>query len=194
MVTTIDRPPAQAFAWAAKPERRFMPDRRTILWSLFAVQALCCAYFLLDTGLDFFRPTAINPLADSDTVEGLITIALFFGLAFTASELRRLLNRQSEMTDQLKVASGAFTELLETRFGEWRLSPAERDIAILSLKGFSVAEMAELRNSAQGTVKAQCAALYRKAGVSGRLQLLSVFLEDLLADSLIEAATSPAQN
>ncbi|NNF89876.1 MAG: helix-turn-helix transcriptional regulator, partial [Boseongicola sp.] len=40
--------------------------------------------------------------------------------------------------------------------------------------------------------KAQNAAIYRKAGVSGRLQLISLFIEDLLADGLIEADAARA--
>jgi hypothetical protein len=45
-----------------------------------------------------------------------------------------------------------------------------------------------LRDTKQGTIKAQCAAVYRKADVAGRLQLLSVFLDDLMADDLINTA------
>jgi len=37
-----------------------------------------------------------------------------------------------------------------------------------------------MRNTAEGTVKAQTNAIYRKAGVSGRPQLLSLFIEDLM--------------
>ena len=162
-----------------------MPGRQTILWSLFGIQALCCAYFLYDIFLDLVLPAQSTFLVECDVIEGIVTIALFLGLAFTASELRQIMRRQSEITDQLKVASGAFADLLNTRFDEWDLTEAERAIAVLALKGFSVAEMAELRNTAQGTVKAQCAALYRKADVSGRLQLLSLFLDDLMAETLV---------
>jgi len=35
----------------------------------------------------------------------------------------------------------------------------------------------------EGTVKAQTNAIYRKAGVSGRPQLLSLFIEDLMDDA-----------
>lgn len=164
-----------------------MPTRRAILWTLFAVQALCCAYFLFDIFFDLFLPTVSNPVVESDVIEALVSFALFFGLAFTASELRKMMRREDQITDQLKVASGAFADLLEARFNEWQLTQAERAVAVLALKGFSVAEMAELRETAQGTVKAQCAALYRKADVSGRLQLLSLFLDDLMADTLVSA-------
>lgn len=165
-----------------------MPSRRAFLWTLFFIQALCCTYFLMDTFLDLITPTYSNVLAESDIVEALVTGALFLGLIFTGSELRKMMRHADHMTDQLKVASGAFADLLEVRFGEWKLTGAEREIAVLALKGFSVAEMAELRNTAQGTIKAQCAALYRKADVSGRLQLLSLFLDDLLADTLVPEA------
>ncbi|MEQ3707850.1 MAG: helix-turn-helix transcriptional regulator [Tateyamaria sp.] len=164
-----------------------MPSRRTILWTLFTIQGVCCAYFVTDVALDLFLPNHNSTLAESDVVEAIITLALFLGLAFTASELRHVLRRQDQITDQLKVASGAFADLLEVRFGEWNLTEAERAVAVLAIKGYSVAEMAKLRDTAQGTIKAQCAALYRKADVSGRLQLLSLFLDDLMADTLVPA-------
>ncbi len=162
-------------------------SRSAILWSLLTLQAFCCAYFLMDIAWDFIWPTSINWLAESDAVEALVTISLVFSLAFTTNELRQILSRQNRLEDQIKIASGAFSEVLEQRFKEWSLTSAEREVAILAIKGFSIAEMAELRSTKQGTVKAQCASLYRKADVTGRLQLLSIFLDDLMADDLITA-------
>ena len=164
-------------------------SRAAVLWSLFALQAICCAYFLMDITWDLLWPTSVNRLADSDVLEALVTIALFFGLAFTGNELRLILTRQDQLEDQIKVASGAFTEVMEARFQSWSLTSAEREIAILAIKGFSIAEMADLRKTKQGTVKAQCASVYRKADVAGRLQLLSIFLDALMAENLI--ATAP---
>lgn len=166
-------------------------SRTAVLWSLFALQAICCAYFLMDIAWDLLWPTSLNRLADSDVLEALVTIALFFGLAFTGNELRQLLMRHDQLEDQIKVASGAFTEVMETRFKDWSLTSAEREIAILAIKGFSIAEMAELRETKQGTVKAQCASVYKKADVSGRLQLLSLFLDDLMTDTLV-VSSQPA--
>lgn len=163
-------------------------SRAAVLWSLFALQAICCAYFLMDIAWDLLWPTAINTLAESDVIEALVTIALFFGLAFTGNELRQLLTRQDQLEEQIKVASGAFSEVMEARFKNWSLTSAEREIAILAIKGFSIAEMADLRDTKQGTVKAQCASVYKKADVAGRLQLLSVFLDDLMADDLLATA------
>jgi DNA-binding CsgD family transcriptional regulator len=85
-----------------------------------------------------------------------------------------------------RVASAAFMELIEERFEGWGLTPAECDVALFALKGFTIAEIAQLRETSEGTVKAQTNAIYRKAGVSGRPQLLGLFVEDLMG-----AAVSP---
>lgn len=163
-------------------------SRTVVLWSLFALQAICCAYFLMDIIFDLFLPDTYNSLAESDAIEALVTIALFVGLAFTGSELRKLLRRQTHLDDQIRVASGAFADVLEARFTHWSLTAAEREVAVLAIKGFSISEIADLRETKLGTIKAQCAAVYRKAGVAGRVQLLSIFLDDLLADDLVQGA------
>lgn len=167
-------------------------SRTAVLWSLFTLQAICCAYFLMDIAWDLLWPDSVNQLADSDVIEALVTLALFVGLGFTGNELRQLLHRQDQLENQIKLASGAFSEVMEARFKTWSLTAAEREIAILAIKGFSIAEMADLRQTKQGTVKAQCAAVYKKANVAGRLQLLSVFLDDLMADSLVSSTAQPA--
>ncbi len=59
------------------------------------------------------------------------------------------------------------------------LTPAEADVALFAIKGLSTQEIATLRGVSEGTIKAQTNAIYRKADVSGRPQLLSQFLEDL---------------
>ena len=71
---------------------------------------------------------------------------------------------------------------LEDRFETWALTPAERDVALFAIKGMSTGEIAKLRATSEGTVKAQTNAIYRKAGVSGRPQLLSLFIEELLLE------------
>ncbi|WP_438956238.1 helix-turn-helix transcriptional regulator [Cognatiyoonia sp.] len=94
--------------------------------------------------------------------------------------LRRSYRRQQQIEDQLRAASGAFMELMEDRFSEWGLTSAEREVALFSVKGMSAQEISALRDLSEGTVKAQTNAIYRKAGVSGRSQILSLFIDDLV--------------
>ena len=71
-------------------------------------------------------------------------------------------------------------ELLEARFVEWGLTAAETDVALFAIKDMSTVEIAGLRGVSEGTIKAQTNAIYRKAKVSGRPQLLSQFLDELV--------------
>ena len=107
-------------------------------------------------------------------------LGLILGLVLGALALRASLDRAREAEARLRTARTAFQDLLDARFAEWGLTPAERDVALFAIKGLSTSEIAALRGTSEGTVKAQAAAIYRKAGVTGRPQLLSLFLDDLV--------------
>ena len=55
------------------------------------------------------------------------------------------------------------------------------------VKGLSTRDIADLRGTSEGTIKAQTNAIYRKAAVTGRTQLLSTFIEDLMDDAWVPA-------
>ena len=78
------------------------------------------------------------------------------------------------------MAQGALSDLMEEYFVTWGLTPSEADVATFTIKGYSIAEIAELRGSAEATVKTHLNAIYRKAGVAGRGQLVSLLIEDLM--------------
>ena len=168
-----------------------MTDRRhVVLWGLFVLQAICAIYFVGDAIFDFLGWEHGLAGRESETMEYLLAAALVLSVGFTGAELLKLTRRDRDLTRQIGVASGEFAKILERQFDAWELTEAERNVAILAIKGFSVAEMADLRRTKVGTVKAQCASVYRKAGVSGRLQLLGLFIEDLVADDLVAQSRS----
>lgn len=70
---------------------------------------------------------------------------------------------------------------IDAQFARWQLSDAEREVALLLLKGLSHREIATVRNVGEVTVRQQARSLYRKAGLEGRADLAAFFLEDLLA-------------
>ena len=72
---------------------------------------------------------------------------------------------------------------IDQQFDRWKLTPAEKDVALLLLKGFSHKEVAGLRGRAERTVRQQALAIYRKSNLSGRASLAAYFLEDLLLPS-----------
>ncbi|HEU5060043.1 MAG TPA: LuxR C-terminal-related transcriptional regulator [Kofleriaceae bacterium] len=69
---------------------------------------------------------------------------------------------------------------LDRQFERWSLSPAEKEVALLLLKGLSHKQIAEVRSIAEATARQQARAIYRKAGLTGRSDLAAFFLEDLL--------------
>jgi DNA-binding CsgD family transcriptional regulator len=73
---------------------------------------------------------------------------------------------------------------IDRQFDKWGLTPAERDVALLQLKGLRHKQIAELRATSERTVRQQALATYRKAGLSGRTDLAAFFLEDLLLPSV----------
>jgi DNA-binding CsgD family transcriptional regulator len=155
------------------------------LWVLLGLQAICALFFLVDIGGDLLGYGTLVGGVLHNQFELLAAIALMVSIGITSQAIRRILRRQRRIEVQLRAASGAFWELLEEYFETWALTPSERDIALLAIKGLSIAEIARLRETKEGTVKAQCNAIYGKAGVTGRPQLLSLFIEELLGDGLV---------
>lgn len=74
---------------------------------------------------------------------------------------------------------------MDMQFDAWCLTPAEKDVALLLIKGLSHKEIAQLRERAERTVRQQALAVYRKSNLSGRASLAAYFLEDLLLPSSI---------
>jgi DNA-binding CsgD family transcriptional regulator len=72
-------------------------------------------------------------------------------------------------------------EAIEAQFARWNLTEAEREVALLLLKGLSLKEIATVRAVSERTVREQARAIYAKSGLTGRASLSAFFLEDLLA-------------
>ncbi|MCK0096470.1 helix-turn-helix transcriptional regulator [Yoonia sp. F2084L] len=142
---------------------------------------LLCAFFFVAQILGSILGVAPISWQLYELIELGAALGLLLGVAFGWVVLRRTMARNVVVEDQLRLASGAFMEVLEERFVAWCLTPAERDVALFAIKGMSTQEIAGLRDVSEGTIKAQTNAIYRKAGVAGRTQLLSLFIDDLMA-------------
>jgi DNA-binding CsgD family transcriptional regulator len=137
-----------------------------------------------------------NGAADWHLVlEILIGFMAFGGIVYLllgTYRLRRSLQElkvQSESTlksaedwrERSRKYSEGLSQEIDDQLSKWQLTPAEKEVALLLLKGLSVKEIADLRNTAERTVRVQAIAVYSKSGLSGRTALSAFFLEDLLA-------------
>ena len=156
---------------------------------LFLAAVLClqiiCAIFFVGQILISVLGLRVEPIDWQlyEFIEIGAAIGLTVGVAVGVFALRQAQARSARAEEALRFARSAFHDVLEEHFERWELTPAERDVALFAIKGFSTADIADLRGVSEGTIKAQTAAIYRKAGVSGRPQLLSVFIDDLIADN-----------
>ncbi len=177
---------------SAAPRHGSRAWRQAPLVAILALQTICAIYLVRDMvgsvlGI-YYEPLAweYTEYLDIGAAIGLIA-----GIGLGARMLVLSLRAGREAQEKLARAKSAFMDLTEQRFTDWALSPAERDVALFSLKGMSVAEIAALRGTSEGTIKAQAAAVYRKAGVGNRHQLLSLFIEDLFDPAASPAGTRP---
>ncbi len=144
---------------------------------LVALQALASAFFLADLAGDI----AAEGMGAHLAIEALAACALLVAVVLGALQVRSLLSAARRDGTAVAAATGALADLINLRFGEWQLTAAEADVALFALKGFDIGEIAGLRGSAPGTIRAQLARVYAKAGVDSQSGLIALFLEELIA-------------
>ncbi|UYV17408.1 hypothetical protein KVF90_05330 [Porphyrobacter sp. ULC335] len=140
------------------------------------MQALACAFFLADLAGDI----AAEGIGLHLAVEGLAAMALLVAVVLGALQVRGLIAAARRDEAAVAAAQGALGDLIRLRFAEWQLTAAEADVALFALKGCDITEIARLRGSAAGTVRAQLARVYAKAEVESQSGLIAQFLEELI--------------
>lgn len=176
------------------PERQ--PERAVML----AVAALFCAMAGL-AGFDLLADLREGLTVAHAGVEGALVLIGFGGAGWMLARFRALTRRAQELRGEAErltahldqsrqeaarwrlEAGDLITGLsaaIDRQLAQWGLSPAEKAVALLLLKGLSHKEVAAVRDVSETTVRQQARAIYRKAGLPGRADLAAFFLEDLL--------------
>jgi len=143
---------------------------------LVALQALACGFFLVDLVGDVMAEGIAPHLA----IEALAAAALLVAVVLGALQVRALIAAARRDETAVAAAKGALAELIGLRFAQWQLTAAEADVALFAIKGCDISEIAGMRGSAAGTVRAQLARVYAKAGVESQSGLIALFLEELI--------------
>ncbi len=155
---------------------------KILLVLIIILQALFSGFYILDFVLDVSGIRTV-PMSWEyyEIVQAATIVGLVLGVVLGVIMLLNLLRRMHEVNSTVLAATGAFHDLMQLKFTQWDLSPSERDVATFTIKGLSNEEIASMRGKSVGTIKSQCNAIYRKAAVTGRAQLISLFIEDLTA-------------
>jgi DNA-binding CsgD family transcriptional regulator len=170
------------------------PASPRVLVLLFAVMAVL-------VGIDLITDLRDGTTLGHVLLELLVVVIGFLAAGTIALRLRRsardaheLREQATQLADNLRIAQqdaerwrrdaadliAGLSDAIDAQLVRWELSPAEREIALLLLKGLSHKEIAQIRSVSETTVRQQARSLYRKAGLSGRNDLAAFFLEDLL--------------
>ncbi|HPD92109.1 MAG: helix-turn-helix transcriptional regulator [Rhodobacter sp.] len=166
--------------------------RQSLLAIALLVQACCTVLFVADIlGSVLGIESVLLSWQTHELLEIGALLGLVLGFVLGALALLRAQRDARQAEAGLKRAQSAFAAVMDDRFDAWGLTPAERDVALFAIKGMTTAEIAGLRGTSEGTVKAQSNAIYRKAGVSSRSQLLGLFIEDLVGP---DAGAPPGTN
>ena len=187
-------------------------DERTAAIIATAALALVAALAALDVVADLREGTTLRHLL----LEGAVVGAGLAGAAWQGRRLQTLRRRdralsvragelerdlaasrreaerwQRDARDLIAGLSAAIDAQLE----RWGLSPAEKETALLLLKGLSHKEIAAARAVGETTARQQARAIYKKSGLTGRADLAAFFLEDLLGPRpAAEAQPGPASS
>lgn len=184
-------------------ESDFTSERPVLTLTLVAFTLTACLA-AVDLASDLREGTTVSHVV----VEGTILLVGFLGAALVARKLIMVTRRARAasaavraLADQLaKSAAEAerwrtearelmhgLSQAIDQQFDRWQLSPAEKEVGLLLLKGLSHREIAEARSVTEATARQQARAIYKKAGLSGRHDLAAFFLEDLMLPTETDA-------
>jgi DNA-binding CsgD family transcriptional regulator len=167
-------------------------DRRTRIWASIAIVAGVAFFLTLEIGEEP-QMSALDVLIEFVKILPVVLMSVGVVLLFKVTARQR--EEQLTLMRDLEVARlqgqrwrsesrsllNGLGEAIDAQFSRWNLTDAEREVALLLLKGLSVKEISAVRATSERTIRAQSASLYSKAGLTGRAALSAFFLEDLLA-------------
>ncbi|MBL1292921.1 MAG: hypothetical protein COB61_003520 [Thiotrichales bacterium] len=112
--------------------------------------------------------------------EIVIFIGVIVALWCEISRVIRLRGQVKIERDRVARLSGELFHSIEKALGQWKLTEAESEVAIMLIKGMSMAEIGDARSVKEKTVRQHATNVYAKSGCANRNELASYFIEDLL--------------
>ncbi len=167
---------------------KIIAKERLILLFLFS-------FIVISIGVDLYTDLQDDlPLKHLIHEIGLLSLSLVAAiyqmlLIFERDKEINLFSKRIESLEAEKLAfkeqfsklKDDFSLVMDQQFTTWSLSPVEKDIALLLIKGMGMKEIAMTRKTSEGTVRQQAAMIYKKSGLIGRKELAAFFLDELFS-------------
>jgi DNA-binding CsgD family transcriptional regulator len=154
--------------------------------ALFAIVLGGTTDLILDRPESWF---SFHVIFETLMIAGALVLATTLWLGWwraerSARDLRRSLEqRRAERDawrDSAEQALVGLGEAIDEKLDDWGLTPAEREVALYLLKGYTHKGIARRTNRSHQTVRQHAASVYAKADLSGRAELSAFFLEGLI--------------
>jgi DNA-binding CsgD family transcriptional regulator len=105
--------------------------------------------------------------------------------------LDAVLEENARFTARSRESATRLRADIDDQFIAWGLTPAEREVALLLMRGFAFKDVAATRGTGERTARTQGLAIYQKAGLRGARELTAFFLGEVLKpDSAFANETS----
>lgn len=125
-------------------------------------------------------------------MEALIAIFSVVGIYFLFKEVKEKkldIDSAKEVIENLKTKNQKLSDLnlsfwhsIQDQFKAWSLTEAEKEIAILLLRGLSNQQIAAIRGKSLKTIENQSFSIYQKSGTTGKLEFIAYFISPLLPE------------
>lgn len=165
------------------------PDERTLQGLVLGVLGVVVVGSAVDLWLDGpenWRSTHMMMELTLMLVSTSVGIVLWRAWRRTSVQLastqRSLATEQAEREQWRQRAEGALSgmaQAINEQFDRWALTPSERQVALLLLKGHGHKQIAGQTNRSERTVRQHAVAVYSKSGQAGRAELAGFFLEGI---------------
>jgi DNA-binding CsgD family transcriptional regulator len=183
-----------------------MDDNRDSRLPLLLVVALASIVVGGTVDLVLDRPEhwiSFHVIFESLMIAGALLMATTLWLGWwraerSLDEMRARLEARKAERDQWRESAQkaleGLGEAVNRQFDAWGLTPAEREVALLLLKGYSHKHVARATGRSERTARQHAAAVYQKAGLGSRAELAAYFLEDLLLPDAASEGNAEGQD
>lgn len=156
--------------------------------------AVLFLFVMVGVGVDLFLDRPDTWLSLHVALEVMIVLvslgaATYLAAGWYATRMRlaeeveashRLREERQQWEDRASDVLATLGSAISDRFDGWDLTPTERKVALMILKGLSHKRIARVTGTSERTVRQHAVAVYRKSGLNGRAALAGFFLEPLL--------------
>jgi DNA-binding CsgD family transcriptional regulator len=113
-------------------------------------------------------------------LELVASVALAAAFLIIRHEIRLIERMRHGSNQKLFALREDFDGLVQQKFAEWKLTRSEADIALLTLRGLKISDIAQARQTQVGTIKSQLSTIFRKSGTSTRTEFVASFIDEFL--------------